>query len=233
MSDQLKVAFVVEGKTDFFILKKVIEKFLDGRDFDAQCIHPEESQAFLIGGWAGVCRWCQGSGRLIDTPYFVHDILILQLDADVAGNSYSDGHITDPFPESTLPCEEPCPPASATTNRLRNVALRWMGETDDRGISSKVVFCIPSKALETWILVGLFPEDRIANLPTLECRDNPESTLQSKPLDRRLVRSGRKIPEKYEELAPEFANNWNTVKARCGEAERFETEFLDALAQDQ
>jgi hypothetical protein len=239
MSDPLRIAFVVEGPTDSIMLKEVVTRLLEGRDFVFQILQPEMSEAFKPtpgedGGWPGVCRWClqsseQGDGRLSNNPLFsFHDLLVLQLDADIASSTYSDGHIRDPFSEPTLPCEETCPPSSATTDRLRAVVLKWMGEA---AIPSQTVFCIPSKALETWILVGLFPDDAVAGRDDVECRPKPADTLQGKPLKRRLVSSGKKNVEKYKEFALEFARNWSTVAARCAEALRFENEFLVAFSQ--
>jgi len=239
MSDALRIAFVVEGPTDFVMLKAVIENLLEGRDFVPQVLQPEMSEAFKTvpgedGGWPGVLRWCfqsadQGGGRLSNNPLFAfHDLLIFQLDADVAGASYSAGHIQDPFPEPTLPCEEDCPPASATTDRLRTVALRWMGEYTT---PPQIVFCTPSKALETWLLAGLFPKDKVAKRKDLECRQNPADTLQGKPLKRRLVRSGKKNLQMYKELASEFALKWRKVAEKCSEAGRFEDDFLYAFKQ--
>lgn len=239
MSEPLSIAFVVEGKTDLIILKTVIGSLLEGRDFVHQVLQPEMSEAFKFEpdedvGWPGVCRWClqsaeQAGGKLSDNPLFsVHDLLIVQLDADVAEVRYSDGHVRDPFSSPTLPCVRTCPPPSATTDCLRAVVLRWMGEETT---PPQLVFCTPSKALETWILVGLFPKDRVAKRVDVECRRNPANTLQGKPVERRLVRSGKKNVDKYEELAPEFTANWNTVKSRCSEAARFEDDFLHALSQ--
>lgn len=240
MSDPLRIAFVLEGPTDSVMLKEVVKRFLEARDFVLQILQPEMSEAFRLtpgedGGWPGVCRWClqaadQGEGRLSSNPLFIsHDLLVLQLDADVASSTYSEGHIIpDPFPEPTLPCEETCPPPSATTDRLRAVALRWMGETVT---PPQTILCTPSKALETWLLVGLFPNDRVAKRNDMGCSKNPANTLQGKPLKRRLVSSGKKNVEKYKEFAPEFARNWSTAAARCTEALRFENEFLIALSQ--
>ena len=238
MSEPLRVAFVVEGPTDFIMLKAIIGNLIKERDFVAQVLQPEISEAFKPvpgedGGWPGVYRWCfqaadQGDGRLSNNPLLVfHDLLVLQLDADVAEAHYSDGHIHDPFSESTLPCQEPCPPPSATTDRLRAVVLRWLGETTT---PPHMIFCTPSKALETWILVALFPDDSIASRSEVECYRNPANTLQGKPQGRRLVRSGKKNVEKYRELAPECARNWSMVTTRCSEAARFENSFLSALA---
>ena len=239
MSNPLRIAFVVEGPTDLVILKTVVGRLLEGRDFVVQSLQPEISEAFkavpgLNVGWPGVCRWCfqtadQGGGKLTDNPLFVvYDLIIFQLDADVAETNYTAGHIQDPFPDPTLPCEENCPPASATTDRLRAVALRWMGE---QSVPPRMVICTPSKALETWILVGLFTDDSVSMRDDVECHPNPSDTLQGKPLTRRLVRSGKKNIEKYQALAPEFALKWNTVTARCQEASRFENDFIHALDQ--
>ncbi len=139
MSDPLRIAFVVEGPTDFIVLKEVVARFLEGRDFVLQILQPEMSEAFKPtpgedGGWPGVCRWClqsaeQGDGMLGNNPlFFFHDLLVLQLDADIASSTYSGGHIRDPFSETTLPCDEPCPPPSATTDRLRAVVADGWGK---------------------------------------------------------------------------------------------------------
>src|SRR4030042_430267 len=115
MSEPLRIAFVVEGPTDFIMLKTIIANLLEDRDFVPQVLQPEMSEAFKPvpgedGGWPGVCRWClqvakQGGGRLSNSPLLgFYDLLILQLDADVARAQYSDGHIQNPFPDTTLPC---------------------------------------------------------------------------------------------------------------------------------
>lgn len=242
MSDPLRIAFVVEGPTDFIMIKEVVKGLLAGRDFVPQVLQPEMTQELQIapgeqGGWSRVCQWClqsaeQGDGRLRNNPLFlIHDLLVLQLDADVAGETYGRGCIQDPYPEEqTLLCQEPCPPSFATTDRLRHVALRWMGE---ESTPQSTVFCTPSMALETWILVSLFPADQVAARPDVECHPDPASTLQGKPLKDRLVRSGKKDVDKYKSAAAGFAGNWSTVTDRCTEALRFETEFINALARQQ
>jgi hypothetical protein len=239
--DPLRIAFVAEGPTDFIILKSVIANFLKGRDFVAQVLQPEISEAFKPipgrdGGWPGVYRWClqatdQGGGRIIDNPLFMYqDLLVFHLDADVACAHYSEGHINDPIPQAVLPCEEPCPPPSATTNRLRLVALKWLNE---KKAPHQLVLCTPSKSLETWVLIGLFPNSRHAKEKDLECQYNSENILQGKPKERRLVKSGKKDLEMYKQFAPEVARNWGTINSRCSEAARFEKEFLSAVEMFQ
>jgi hypothetical protein len=240
MSEPLRVAFVVEGTTDFILLKAIVARILGGRDFIPQTLQPEISEAFQSFpseyglGWSGVCRWCrnaaeEGGGQSRDSVLFQsHDLLIIQVDADVAGKTYRSAHnMDDPFNDPTLPCKEPCPPPAATTNRLRELALRWLGETS---LPPHTIICTPSKALETWVLIGLFPHDPVVKRRNnIECRDHPEAILQGKPLPRRLVSRGKKIVDKYLELAPEFAANWQQVARRCSEARRFDDELRNQL----
>ena len=134
MSKTLRIAFVVEGPTDLIILEEVIAKFLEGRDFVPRYFQPEMSAVFqpVAGehglGWPGVCRWCrqvakQAGGRARDNVFFdLNDLLVLQVDADIAGSSYAAGHIDDPFPGiSTLPCEDRVRPRA----QRRIVSGRW------------------------------------------------------------------------------------------------------------
>ena len=63
MSDTLRIAFVVEGPTDFVMLKSIVKALLKDRDFVSQVLQPEISEAFKTvpgrdGGWPGVFRWC-------------------------------------------------------------------------------------------------------------------------------------------------------------------------------
>ncbi|HUT55449.1 MAG TPA: hypothetical protein VM658_18810 [bacterium] len=239
MSEPLRVAFVVEGTTDFILLKAIVALVLGGRDFISQTLQPEISEAFQAlpseygFGWPGVCKWClntaeEGGGRVNNSALFLnHDLLIVQLDADVAGETYSRGNLEDPFPDPSLPCEEPCPPPEATTDRLRKLALRWMGE---RTLPPHSIICIPSQSLETWVLVGLFPNDGVVRRKdNIECRNHPERILQGKPRSRRLVSHGKKVLEKYNEVAEEFARSWDRIAGRCSEARRFNTELRSQI----
>jgi hypothetical protein len=222
------------------MLEEVISNFLGGQDFVPRYLQPEMSLALRVingehgRGWPGVCRWClqmarQAGGRLSDHLLFdLNDLLVIQLDADVADFNYSDDNIDDPFPaDQTLPFAEPCPPPAATTDRLRSLVLRWLGEDSP---PARTVFCTPSKALETWILVGLFPDNLLVRRQNhIECRENPETVLRGMPKERRLISGSHKHKDKYLELAPEFAEHWALVTERCTEARRFEEDFRSTV----
>ena len=234
MSDPLRVALVVEGPTDYVVLRAAMEAILGDRDFEATVLRPELSKGLETitgGGWTAVYLWCrlavkQAKGAVRDHPLFgTHDVLIVQVDADVAGKRYADDSRIQ-APPNDLPCEQPCPPATATTDALRSVILGWL---DEEVLPPRTVLCTPSKSIDTWVLLALFPNDGATTTSELECRRNIDAQLQSKPLSRRLIRGGQKQINKYRESEGELRNAWANVRVKCGEAERFSRDFLAAL----
>ena len=140
MSEPVRVAVAVEGPTDAVVIEAIVHRLLGESDFELQVLQPETSSAFgaTVGGatglgWPGVFRWCrqasmEGDGRVSSSVVFKHhDVVVVHVDADVASKTYGSANIPDP-PRDDLPCEQPCPPASATTNELREVVLNWLGE---------------------------------------------------------------------------------------------------------
>lgn len=228
MSDPVRIALVAEGATDRIVIEAALGNLLGPRQFILKQLQPEESLPFgqLGGGWGGVYHWCrQATGRaggaVRNDPLFVtFDVLILHLDADVAGGCYADARIVDQV--NDLPCVQPCPPPDRTTNALRAVLLRWVGEPN---VPPKTVLCTPSKSIESWVLSALYPRDPVAVSANLECHASPHLQLQAKPLSGRLVSGGKKIPRMYRERAKEICVAWSEVRMRCTEAERFSNEF--------
>jgi len=235
MSEPLRIALATEGKTDIVVLTAAIGALLENRAFVATQLCPELSNSFgrsNSGGWAAVYLWCRqvvnqtGGPARGNSLFSEHDLLVLHVDADVAGRQYTDDmRIQDP--PNDLPCERPCPPPSATTDALRRVILGWLDEGE---IPPRTVLCTPSKSTETWVLAALFPNDVVNSAIEFECRQDVAVVLQSKPLPQRLIRSGHKQVKAYQERESELRSAWPRVRAECSEAERFSQEFLAALA---
>ena len=229
MSDPLRIAIAVEGPTDAIILKAVLDALLPVTDFEVQTLQPEGSAAFGTTGtgWVGVYRWsrqsvAEGGGSVSGSSVFTfHDLLIVQVDADVAGKTYASGSIQD-APYDDLPCEEPCPPPSDTTDALRSVILNWLGES---AIPPQVVLCTPSKSTETWVLAAICPGNNIVMRNDWECRANPERQLATLPSKQRF----QKRPADYDARREAITAAWPNVAARLTEAARFNREFLTAL----
>ena len=234
-SDQmpLRVAMVVEGPTDYLVLQAVVTALIAPRVVAFTYVQPEYSTAFeSIGcegaGWPGVYRWCQsavdlhGSIGLEDNILFLnHDILVLQIDADVATSNYAAGHIYDLT--SDLPCAMPCPPVCDTTFALAQVVLRWLSTSV---CPPNVTLCIPAQSLETWIFVGLYPDDKLAISSNLECRHGIDRQLAAKPLGEKLINGSKKNLGMYKKCAQTVANNWAHITSVCSQAQGFEQHLL-------
>jgi hypothetical protein len=224
MSERLRVALVAEGPTDKVVLQSAVSNILGGRNFILTQLQPEESLPFgPIGtGWVGVYKWCREAVRRDDGSlrndvlYKTYDILILQLDADVAEKTYASGNIRETVGD--LPCSEPCPPPSATTNPLRNVLLRWVGETS---VPPKTVLCTPSKSMEAWVVAALFPNDNAVR-QGIECWPDPKNRLAQQPVGQRI----EKRLEDYQNRFEELKGAWPRLVASLTEAQRFQNEFL-------
>ena len=229
MSDPLHVAVAVEGPTDAIVLEAILNALLPNTEFVPHRLQPEESLAFggTGVGWAGVYRWCrqsvsEGGGSVSGSSVMLHyDVLIVQVDADVASKTYSSGGIRD-VPRNDLPCEQPCPPPSRTTDALRKVVLNWLGESNT---PSRVVLSTPSKNIEAWVLAAVLPNNHLVQRDDWECRPNPEDQLRALPKAKRF----KKRQDDYRDKQEEIENGWPDVSTRLTEAGRFETEFLAAI----
>ena len=229
MSDPLRVAMAVEGPTDEIVLRAAIRSLLPDRELIFQRLQPEFSVAFNDWrgetglGWSGVYHWChqtadQGDGRLSEASLFnFHDLLVAQVDADVAGMTYEKGKIDDKTKD--LPCKKACPPASDTTDALRSVVLRWMGE---KQTPNRVVLCTPSKSLETWVMAALFPRNGVFAKKGWECYENPKAQLGQQPKANRI----KKCVGDYDAKRSQFRDAWPQVSRKLTEAGRFSKEFL-------
>lgn len=224
MSSPLRIALVAEGPTDRIVLESALTSMLAGRSFILKQLQPEESIPFgEIGtGWVGIYRWCKqvvarSNGALRgDILYFSYDILILQLDADVAEKSYDDGSIQENIQD--LPCVQECPPPTATTNRLRNVLLRWAGENET---PPKTVLCSPSKSMEAWVVAALLPND-VAMRQGIECFNNPEARLSQQPADQRF----QKRKQDYQDRLEQLTTAWPRLVETLEEPARFQRDLL-------
>lgn len=234
MSDSVRVAVAIEGPTDAIVLKAILSALLPNTEFEFQTLQPEESLAFGAvspggtgAGWAGVYRWCrqsasEGGGSVSGSLALLnHDVLIVQVDADVARKTYDSAGIRN-APDNDLPCEQPCPPPGRTTDALRAVVLNWLGESDT---PPKVVLSTPSKNIEAWVIAAVWPDNSLVQRDDWECRPNPGGQLAALPTARRF----RKHQDDYKDKQEEIRAGWPDVAARLTEAGRFEAEFLAAI----
>ncbi len=234
MSEPLRIAAAVEGPTDSIVVRAILNSVLADTEFEFNTLQPEESVAFrsvhsgTTGvGWVGVYRWsrqtvCEGGGSVSGSfALSSHDVVIVQVDADLAGKTYGSGGIQDP-PRLDLPCKKTCPPAAATTNALRQVVLNWLGESS---CPPRIVLCTPSKSMEAWVLAALCPDNSVVKRDDWECHAEPELQLSTLPKPSRF----RKRPGDYRRRQSEMMSAWPDVSARLTEAARFDQELRATL----
>lgn len=224
MSDHLRIALIAEGPTDQILIEAALRKIIPTTQFVVTRLQPEPTRPDLGGGWGGVLKWCRefssrGYGTFEEDPTLEqYDFFILHLDADVAHCSYSD---ISPAMEQeaqsagwgVLPCSQSCPPTESTVTSLQAVLLSWLGVAS---LGNRSVLCIPSKSTETWLAVAVYPENPNL-LSGLECTLNMEGRLAQLPRGQRIKKSVRE----YRNHAATVTREWNNIRERCSQAERF------------
>jgi len=239
MSD-LRIALVAEGPTDRIVIEAALKAILN-HPFILTLLQPETSDPFggvgpFGGGWGGVYRWCR---QVVSMPCPVgenpdlmqFDLILIHIDADVAGMRYEDANIRDG--RTDLPCERPCPPAEDTVNELREVMARWLDFPAASALPGKWLFCNPSKCVEAWVVAAhehaepLFVRSMMSNL---ECNLSLERDLSNMPItSRRLIRGGKKQTLEYRKIAPQIQAEWVHIVQSCSQAARFDGEVKTTL----
>ena len=233
MSSPMCVAAAVEGPTDAIALEAILSAIFPDVELEFQTLQPEGSLAFGSKlftdtgyGWGGVYRWInqavdEGDGSISRCSVLAyHDLLVVQVDADVAHSTYQSANIDDAARDD-LPCVQACPPANATTDALQAVILGWLGEGDCPG---EVVLCTPSKSIDTWVLAAVCPENREVRKDEWECNLNPTGQLGTLPKSSRFEKNVRD----YRDRQDVVAENWHAVAARLTEAARFQADLLSS-----
>jgi hypothetical protein len=231
MSD-LRIALVAEGETDTVIIEAALTAVLGSRPFILTQLQPEKNKPAMGAGWGGVLKWCHAAnqrhaGSLDDDPTLQgFDLLIIQLDVDVAGFRYADygpevAALAVTADWHPLPCVEPCPPPTQTVTRLASVLNSWLGNA---AMGSKTMLCMPAQASGTWLAAAVLPPGHKLS-DGIECNVGVESGLTILPKGQRI----RKTVPQYRAQSPEITSQWSSVKAQCGQAVAFERAVLARL----
>ena len=233
MSNELRIALVAEGPTDYVVIEAALKAILQKKPFVMSQLQPEATQPKMGTGWCGVLKWCNesqqrqhGSGALAINPtLFGFDLVIIHVDLDVAAKEYADG---GPLVENwanenswkKLPCNQTCPPVSDTVNALDDVIKSWLG-----GIQpNHTVFCLPAQSSGTWLASALLPPSHHL-LINAECNLTVESRLEQLPKNQRI----KKTLREYRNHAPTITQQWQQVKQLCSQAANFEQSVSNAI----
>lgn len=225
MSD-LRVALVAEGPTDAIVIQAALKALLP-RPFVLTQLQPEPTRPKLGTGWGGVLRWCldfaeRGQTCFEEDPTLPgFDLFVIHIDADVAEKAYSD--VSDEVADlagqlgwPTLPNAIQCPPPKGSADAMRTCLLAWAGL---RAPGRKTVLCVPSKAVEAWLVAATFNNGHALH-DNLECNFNIEVQLKALPIAQRI----KKTPRHYRAHESTITSAWSTVRQRCTQADRFSVE---------
>lgn len=220
----LRIALVAEGPTDTVVIEAALKAIL-GRPFILSLQQPESTRPEMGNGWGGVVKWCLEFRRnfgSMEHDGFLNqfDMVIIHVDADVAGKSYADYGpdfaflaLSEALPP--LPCQQPCPPPAASVTALRTVLMGWLGMAV---LDGKMVLCIPSKATEAWLASAVRP----AITRAMECDLDLDAKLAAQPKKLRI----RKSKLEYQKHAEGIRSGWNQVLARCTQAQLFQQDVI-------
>lgn len=248
----LKIGFIQEGVTDLLVLECLIKKLLSPRTIISSYIQEPFSRALqtkntnTVGGWSGVYKCITenkkcGNGKFRGSPLLKQfDLLIIQIDVDVASKTYESARLTKEKHHVDLPSQENhctlknqrkdqcignCTVHSHAADSLRNVVLSWMNEDD---VPPMVVFCTPSRNTEAWVYTALFPDDPLVVSGKIECIERLDTDMRIKPLESRIRKNRKDYSRK---VCPAIENNLNHVLKICSEAKRFSQDLKNAVRE--
>ncbi len=228
MSEELRIALIAEGPTDYEVIQAALKAILSN-PFILIPLQPESTQPRLGGGWSGVLKWCyeahqRHSGPLHEDPTLVSfDLLIIHVDADVACKQYSDcGNTVETWAQENawqkLPCVMPCPPVSDTVDALGEVVKSWLRPVE---LGDRSLLCLPAQSSGTWLAAALLNLNHPL-LAQVECNPHVESRLAGLSKAQRI----KKTLREYRTHAPKITQQWQQVKQICSQAEQFESMIL-------
>lgn len=228
-----RIGVAAEGIADQEVIQAALAAILP-EPMVVSPLQPEDLYPSLGLGWCGVARWCiwmrrTGGSLLQGNPTLPDlDLVVLQVDADVAQKSYTDCRPPiDAVAQQlgALPENVPCPPPRAAADKLRKVVPTWLGIST---LDARTILCVPSKSIDAWVAVALAPEMPDLDLADIECETNPKDRLFNLPLGQRLKKGGI-IRQYRDRVVPAITTRWPDVCTICSQAQRFHDDVREAI----
>lgn len=211
----VKVGIVAEGRSDWEMIEEITKTLYSDVEFERIC--PDYQLASPPNkpfGWKGVRAWCKENGRRL--KIIMEGVIGRELELLII-------HVDASMADKVLRQLPPCPPASSTTDQLRDIMTsKWL-KLDS--LPDYVVLVTPSKMTDTWIVATLNH-----NRTNIECDFEVEEVLAQQRLLPRKKGEVKKPRNRYLPLAQRVARQLNNVRSVCTEADRFVREFQAAYS---
>jgi len=249
------VGLVCEGPRDVDLIEKLIDSFLPEDEIDYRLYQPEQSLLSAnYNGWKGVIRWCRRDyNNIVKNNSALHqpiDLLVIHMDGDVSRDEQNkqvhctcgdydcparvkctvNGQVrmedcceiacSLPFPcenhEGTIP--------EKYVTHLNNLLDNTLGETK----TIPIVITVPCDSTDSWIVAAYETEDM-----SYEEIVNPWDSIIARKKDYHGIRipGRKKTGHVYEQLNKIVVQNWDIVKEKCPQADRFQKDIQNALHQ--
>ncbi len=207
----LRVGIIGEGKTDFLLLEAIV-----------RALHPNIEVVPLFrdntqppSGWGGVRAWCRENHDQLELVMRgvvgrELDLLVIHVDCSMAYN------VLD------VP---PCPPASATADRLRELMVSdWLALPERPAF---LVLATPAQSSDAWVVATLDPA--FANLDGIKCDPAAEDELIQRRICRRRDGEVKKPARVFAPLAARVVELLDHVCHHCTQAASFRSDFANAV----
>lgn len=188
----MRIGLICEGQTDIPVFEALLNKLLP----DGWVLTPLQPERDALGnygdaGWTRVREFCQSYGSYVAYLPNAPDLLIVQVDGDIAGQV-----------------------SAATLDELCGRVKIWLGA----GASHPgLVMAIPTQATETWLLAGSRP----ANPALEAVRKPAEQLIKAGLIEHNERGNPIKDQQRYRELAAPLADRLASLRPVLRELDRF------------
>jgi len=179
VSKPVRIAFVVEGSTDYIVLRAAIRSLLKGRDFVPTNIWPEldtNLRPVTGGGWGAVYKWCldiveQAGGPARENPLFALNNVDMVVNADTITIKSPGGPIApitlEQMRSFTAPMKSRNPVLHYVFARMGMAEEQGFGLTSLKQQAEKLGLPLPSYSMEGDSLVLTIYRSKAAATATL------------------------------------------------------------------
>lgn len=208
---------VVEGITDFKIIKKIIQRYYNNPNLKVECLQPALDATDLrqnkFGGWGNALNYLNSEDFKIACDFA--DYIIIQMDSDISNDLG--------IKELKINSEEE---VIAYIELIKEKIIKRIDLVMYKSVKSKLIFAIAINSIECWLLPLLYTDAR--KNKTINCLNS---------INQRLKKRGYTIDPKAKNKGNYYDLLINDISKKdilqCSKTQFSLKAFLDALPKPQ